>query len=67
MFDEREAARKLRLYRKFGPNDTTKILVEAMKRKGVEDNSLLDVGGGIGAIQNELLKVGIARSDTAEA
>ena len=35
-----------------------------MKRTGVEGNSLLDVGGRIGAIQHELLKAGIARADT---
>ena len=38
-----------------------------MKRKGVEGNSLLDVGGGIGALQPELLTAGIARADTVEA
>ena len=43
------------------------MLVEAVKQKGVEGNSLLDVGGGIGAIQHELFKAGIARADTVEA
>ena len=42
------------------------MLVEAVKQKGVEGNSLLDVGGGIGAIQHELFKAGIARADTHE-
>jgi len=43
------------------------MLVEAVKQKGVEGNSLLDVGGGIGAIQHQLFKAGIARADTVEA
>ena len=43
------------------------MLVEAVKQRGIEGNSLLDVGGGIGAIQHELLKAGIARADTVEA
>ena len=43
------------------------MLVESVKQKGVEGNSLLDVGGGIGAIQHELFKTGIARADIVEA
>ena len=43
------------------------MLVEAVKQKGLEGNSLLDVGGGIGAIQHELFKAGIARTDNVEA
>lgn len=38
-----------------------------MKQKGIEGNSLLDVGGGIKEIQHELFKAGIARTDTVEA
>ena len=43
------------------------MLVEAVKQKGVEGDSLLDVGGGIGATQHELFKAGIVRADTVEA
>jgi hypothetical protein len=43
------------------------MLVETVKQKGVEGNSLLDVGGGIKEIQHELFKAGIERTDTVEA
>ena len=37
-----------------------------LKERGVEGKSLLEVGGGIGAIQIELLKAGIARAINVE-
>ena len=43
------------------------MLVEAVKQKGIEGDSLLDVGGGIGAIQHELLRAGVAWADSVEA
>ncbi|MDH5680055.1 MAG: class I SAM-dependent methyltransferase, partial [Spirochaetota bacterium] len=41
-----------------GPDKITKLLVDALKEKGVEGLSLLDIGGGIGAIQHELIQSG---------
>jgi len=66
-FDKREAGRRLRLYRRSGPSKTTSLLLEAVKERGVEGKSLLDVGGGIGAIQHELLRAGAVRADSVEA
>ena len=43
------------------------MLLEAVKQKGVEGNSLLDVGGGIGVLQHELLRAGVGRADSVEA
>ena len=43
------------------------MLLEAVKQKGVQGNSLLDVGGGIGAIQHELLRAGVEQADSVEA
>ena len=60
-FNDREAAKKLAEYQKNGPAGTTRILIEALKAKEIEGSTLLDIGGGIGAIQLELLKAG-ARS-----
>lgn len=60
-FDRREAARRLADYRKNGPASTTRMLIEALQSAGVANLTLLDVGGGIGAIQYALLKAG-ARS-----
>jgi 2-polyprenyl-3-methyl-5-hydroxy-6-metoxy-1,4-benzoquinol methylase len=40
--------------------------VELLKEQGVEGLTLLEVGGGIGAIQIELLKAGVARAVSIE-
>ena len=58
-FDRKTAARDLKRYRKKGPNKTTVTLIEALKEQGIHGLSLLDVGGGVGAIQHELLKAGV--------
>jgi magnesium-protoporphyrin O-methyltransferase len=57
-FDDRRARRELRRYRKRGPAGTTRMLLEAITAQGMEDASFLDVGGGIGVIQHELMSAG---------
>lgn len=66
-FDRRKAAKKLRRYRQKGPQKTTRLLVEALKQEGIQGLSLLDVGGGIGAIQHELLERGAKEALNYEA
>jgi len=53
------AAHDLKRYRKNGPDRTTKLLLDALKNQDVEGMSLLDIGGGVGTIQHELLKAGV--------
>ena len=67
VFDEKEANRGLRKYRKNGPDKTTKILIDAIISRGVDGKTLLDIGGGVGAIQHELLKAGASKSIGVEA
>ena len=55
-FGADEAKANLRDYRKRGPAKQTKLILEAVRSLGLQDASLLDVGGGIGAIHHELLK-----------
>jgi len=55
-FGEDEAKANLKDYRKRGPAKQTKLILEAVRSLGLQDASLLDVGGGIGAIHHELLK-----------
>ena len=55
-FDRGEAERKLRAYRRRGPVLSTRILLDALVAEGVAGLTLLDIGGGVGAIQHELLK-----------
>lgn len=61
-FDRGEAERKLRAYRRSGPVLSTRILLDALVAEGVAGLTLLDIGGGVGAIQHELLKAGAARA-----
>lgn len=66
-FSRREAEADLRRYRRSGVDGATKALVEALKAQGIEGASLLDVGGGIGAIQLELLAAGLASAQSVDA
>jgi magnesium-protoporphyrin O-methyltransferase len=59
--------RELRSYRKRGPRATTRWLIDALKSEGVEGSTLLDIGGGIGVVQHELLRAGIEKATGAEA
>lgn len=58
MFDEEAADNDLRVYRAEGLDETTAWLVEALTGYDVEGQTLLDIGGGVGMIQHELLKAG---------
>jgi hypothetical protein len=58
-FGDRTARRELRRYRKRGPPTSTRRLLDALREKGVEGRTLLDVGGGVGMIQLELLDEGL--------
>jgi magnesium-protoporphyrin O-methyltransferase len=42
-------------------------MLDAVRREGIEDASVLDIGGGIGAIQFELLDAGAGRATSVEA
>ena len=66
-YDEKVAAADLSRYKKNGPRPWTRTLIEAIKAEGVEGATLLDIGGGIGVIQHELLDSGAARATSVEA
>jgi magnesium-protoporphyrin O-methyltransferase len=42
-------------------------LIEVLIRMGVEESSLLDIGGGVGAIQHALLEAGARRARSVDA
>jgi len=67
LFDNKTAANDLKAYRRKGPGKTTQMLIDALKAKGVEAMTLLDIGGGVGAIQHELMKAGISRATHVDA
>jgi len=58
LFDNKTAAKELKAYRLKGPKKTTRLLIKALEAEGVQGLTLLDIGGGVGAIQHELLRSG---------
>lgn len=70
LFDSKVAERDLRDYRERGPDRSTRLLIDALRTTPVKGLTLLDVGGGIGAVQLELLDDGLAAAtdvDVSEA
>ena len=67
VFDRDRAFKQLDRYRKNGLEKTTRILIDALLAEGVDSPSLLDIGGGIGAIQNELIKHHVQHATNFEA
>ncbi|MFH1186059.1 MAG: class I SAM-dependent methyltransferase [Chloroflexota bacterium] len=55
-FTAREARNEARQYRRRGPAGQTREILSAIRSFGLKDVTLLDVGGGIGAIHHELLQ-----------
>ena len=66
-FNRKLAARELRKYRKHGPAHTAHLLVEALKAEGVDGLTLLDIGGGVGAVQHALMKAGVVQATGVDA
>lgn len=66
VFSQRSAWKQARRYRKRGLDATSRRIVELLVRRGVEGRTVLEVGGGIGAIQLELLRAGAARAVSVE-
>jgi magnesium-protoporphyrin O-methyltransferase len=67
MFDKKSAKRELKRYLKKGPSKTTSMLLDAIHEKGVQGLDFLDIGGGIGAIQYDLIKAGASSGTSIEA
>ena len=67
MFDHKMARRQLRQYRRKGPGKATRRLIHAVAPGGVEGRTFLDIGGGVGAIQHELMDRGAASGTSADA
>lgn len=59
IFDEKTAKKELKRYLKKGPNKSTRLLLDEIRRYDLHGGSLLDIGGGIGTITFELLDYGI--------
>jgi magnesium-protoporphyrin O-methyltransferase len=66
-FDRKTAKKNLKKYHKKGPDKSTLILIAALKNKGIEGLTLLDIGGGVGVMQHELLKDGLRNAVGVDA
>jgi 2-polyprenyl-3-methyl-5-hydroxy-6-metoxy-1,4-benzoquinol methylase len=53
-------------YRKKGLDRTARRMVEFLEQRGIDGATVLEIGGGVGEIQIELLKRGAARSMNLE-
>jgi magnesium-protoporphyrin O-methyltransferase len=61
-FGRRFARRVARRYRKRGLDRTARRIVEFLAANGIEGATVLEIGGGVGEIQIELLRRGAART-----
>ena len=61
------ALQDMALFRRGKPAKTTLMLISTLVDLGVEGITLLDIGGGIGAIQLELLRAGATEATSIEA
>ena len=59
VFSRGVARSDLDSYRRKGASRQTHMLLAALRTAGVEGRKLLDVGGGVGAIQHELFAAGL--------
>jgi 2-polyprenyl-3-methyl-5-hydroxy-6-metoxy-1,4-benzoquinol methylase len=66
IFSEKNAAGEAKRYRRKGLDGTSRQILDFIRERDVEGKTLLEVGGGIGAIEIELLKAGMARAVNVE-
>ena len=66
MFGTRFARWQARRYRRRGLDTTAKRMVEFVAERGIEGATVLEIGGGVGEIQLELLRRGAASATNLE-
>jgi len=67
VFDETLAEGELDKARRRGPRKTTRMLIDALRARGVNGKTLLDIGGGVGTIQHQLLALGVKEAVDVDA
>jgi SAM-dependent methyltransferase len=67
MFDQRTAEKDRAQYLRDGPDRTTRMLLDLIAPYGIEGATVLDIGGGIGVIDQELLQTGASRAVLVDA
>lgn len=66
LFGKKTARRDLKRYRKRGLDKTGAKLVDFLRDRGVGGLTVLEIGGGVGAVDAELLKAGAAGAVNVE-
>lgn len=66
-FNNRTAKKELRRYKRRGPNKSTRLLLDEIRKHDLNKRTLLDIGGGIGAISFELFEQDIESSTHVDA
>jgi ubiquinone/menaquinone biosynthesis C-methylase UbiE len=66
-FSRQFVNKELTRYRARGADKTTHLLTEAIKSEGVAGLTLLDIGGGVGAVQHALIEAGLQRATSVDA
>lgn len=66
LFTDRVARRDARRYRRKGLDGTARSLRDQLVERGIDGATVLEIGGGVGALQLELLKAGAARAVNLE-
>lgn len=66
-FNDKVARRDLKKFRRSGPKASTKVLLDELRKVGIKGRSLLDIGGGIGAVQHACAIEGASRIVNVDA
>jgi magnesium-protoporphyrin O-methyltransferase len=66
VFGAKRARANAKRYRRKGLDATARRMVDYLRGRGLAGRTLLEVGGGVGAIQIELLRAGADRAVNAE-
>lgn len=66
MFGERSARRDAKRYRRKGLDKAGQRIVDLLRSRGLKGATVLEIGGGVGAIEVEVLKAGAQRAVNVE-
>ena len=65
-FSHRFARRLAKRYRRRGLSRSSRAIVSFLAGRGIDGATVLEIGGGVGEIQVELLRLGAARATNLE-
>ncbi len=66
LFSEDQARKDARTYRRRGLDRESRAIVEFLRAHGLAGSTVIEVGGGVGGLQIELLRAGAARAINVE-